>query len=89
VEGGRALFQETTLAGLYRVRGGDFRREIAVNLLNREESNTVPSDQLRFGRRVIASSSGGARSAREIWRWIAFTAVLLLAVEWYVYHRRI
>jgi hypothetical protein len=89
VEGRQAFFNETAHVGLYHVTAGGYRRDVAVNLLNRDESNTQPRDKLLFGHRIIASGAAGARSAREIWRWLALSAILLLALEWYAYHRRI
>jgi von Willebrand factor type A domain/Aerotolerance regulator N-terminal len=89
VEGRRAYFNETSHVGLYRVDGAGFRRDIAVNLLNREESNIQPRDKLAFGHRIITGGSRGARSAREVWRWLGLAATLLLALEWYAYHRRL
>jgi len=29
------------------------------------------------------------RSEREVWKWIALATLMILAVEWWIYHRRI
>lgn len=87
-EGGVALFHATQRRGVYRVEVGRQRRQFAVNLLSPAETDTRPSDRIALGRRTVASGAGGARATRELWRWAAALALLLLALEWWVYHRR-
>jgi Ca-activated chloride channel homolog len=96
-EGRLAYFSDTERRGIYQVEaarpsrgdGGDFRQEFAVNLLNRRESANKPAEQLQFGRRPVTAGTGSVRTAREFWRWLVLLALLVLAIEWWVYHRRI
>ncbi|HEU4751478.1 MAG TPA: hypothetical protein VFU47_00120, partial [Armatimonadota bacterium] len=89
VEGRIAYYGNTERRGVYEVEGAGPKQEFAVNLLSRDESQTQPQDQIRFGRRSLAADAGTVRTAREVWRWLALLAVLVLAVEWWVFHRRI
>lgn len=83
------FFSDTEEAGIYQVRGKNFEREFAVNLLSRDESEVKPQDKLQFGRRPVQAGAGNTRSAHEIWRWIVLLALVVLGVEWWVYHKRI
>lgn len=88
-EGRMLYFSDTEERGVYRVSGNRLRQEFAVNLLSRDESATAPRDKIQFGRRPVLAGSGTTRTAREVWRWLLMLAVLVLGVEWWVYHRRI
>lgn len=61
---------------------------IAVNLLDPNESNLLPAD--------VAPGSGGhaiavasAKTRMEIWWWLVAAALPLLIIEWWVYTRRV
>jgi Ca-activated chloride channel family protein len=88
-EGGTALYDATERRGVYRAEVGGERRAFAVNLLSSAESDTRPSDRIALGRHTVAAGGGATRTTREIWRWGALLALLLLAIEWYIYHRRV
>jgi hypothetical protein len=63
--------------------------QVAVNLLDFNESNVVPVDQPPGGiGETIASGAG--KSRLELWWWIvACCALPLLLIEWWVYTRRV
>ena len=63
--------------------------KIAVNLLDDNESNLLPVDRPPGGTgEAVASTSGKSRF--ELWRWIvAFGAIPLCLLEWWVYTRRV
>ena len=63
--------------------------KIAVNLLDDGESNLVPIDKAPGGTgQTIAMKAG--KSRLELWRWIvAFGAIPLCLLEWWVYTRRV
>ena len=96
------LFADTERLGVYRYKIGslirvsdeekkDFDtlvRGFAVNLLDANESNIEPRTSVRFGTERISTGEEMSQP-REIWKWILILAVLLLMVEWLVYHRRI
>lgn len=88
-EGRVAYFGDTERAGVYRVTAPGFERAFAVNLLSRDESDTRPRDRLQFGRRPVQAGAATTRSAQEVWRWLILAALLVLALEWWVFHRRL
>jgi hypothetical protein len=75
--------------GIYRVRWeGKLQRSFAVNLLDSAESDVIPRPSIDIGDERIAA--GETRSApRDLWKWIALIALILLLVEWYIYNRRV
>ncbi len=63
--------------------------QVAVNLLDFNESNVVPVDQPPggVGDKI---AEGGGKSRLELWWWIVACAALpLLLLEWWVYTRRV
>lgn len=62
---------------------------IAVNLLDENESNTLPADAPP-GRVGTMMAAGTADSRLDLWWWIvACGALPLLMIEWWVYTRRV
>jgi len=63
--------------------------QIAVNLLDANESNLFPADAPP-GSIGTAVASGGGKSRLELWWWlIACAGLPLLMIEWWVYTRRV
>jgi hypothetical protein len=83
------LFGETNKVGVYKVKwDGQEQYGFAVNLLDSRESNLEPRPAIDIGEERIAA--GETHSApREIWKWVALGALLLLLLEWYIYNRRV
>jgi hypothetical protein len=87
---GRFLnFSDTEQAGVYRVDGSRFHAEFAANLLSRDESATLPRDRIQLGNRPLLASTGYVSSWEELWRWLVLVALVVLGLEWWVFHRRI
>ncbi|MDB4945312.1 MAG: hypothetical protein JWP97_4846 [Labilithrix sp.] len=91
--GERAGFYELTGSeGAEPASGGPpaTKGSFAANLLDAEESAIEPAREL-----VIDGKKAGALSAfqigvrREIWIYLLLAAILLTAIEWVTYHRRI
>jgi hypothetical protein len=83
------LFTATGQLGTYRVlRDDGFVRHFAVNLLDPNESNLEPRSILKFGTDEIEAGAQ-RRQPRELWQWIALASLAVLAIEWYVYNRRV
>ena len=61
--------------------------KMAVNLLDSNESNLMPSKQSPGGIGTTVASNGRARV--ELWWWLALLGVPLLLIEWFVYTRRV
>ena len=87
----RTVFRDTTQIGVYTVSiEGEPLGRFTANLLNPQESDLSPP-QLADAPNA-ATNSGGVRSNlpevnREIWTYAAVLALLLLIVEWWVYHQ--
>ena len=64
------------------------RRGFAVNLLDAEESDIRPRDEVKIGDQVLAS--GPTRGTpSDLWPWAALAALVLLVVEWALYYFRV
>ncbi len=89
-EGGRdVVFGETDKAGLYTVARKGVARAVALNLMDPVESAGAVAKELSVGTEKVSGTSSLAPLTRRLWRWFAAVVLLLLAGEWYVYHRRI
>jgi hypothetical protein len=86
VRDGLATLEDTRHVGLYTAR--DAAAQFAASLLSGAESDTRPSDFLSGIRGEIQSSAEIYKSEREIWPWVLFGALAVLAFEWIVYLRR-
>ena len=65
--------------------------QVAVNLLDANESNVLPvADKNKLGVVAEVREGGGGKSRLELWWWIVACAALpLLLIEWWVYTRRV
>jgi len=90
IEADRAVFDATDRAGLYQVRAGNaVHYAFVANLLSQTESKIKPRGEVTIGDRRITGGGAIVNANREIWRHLALLALLILALEWYAYHRRI
>jgi hypothetical protein len=80
--------KDTGASGLYTVEGKGFRAQFAVNMLNREESNTKPRAEITMAGEPVTGARGAVVSNRDLWRWFVIAALCLIALEWAAYHRR-
>lgn len=62
--------------------------QIAVNLLDANESNLLPVSQVPSAQAVVDATRAGT-SRRELWWLLACVALGMLFVEWWVYTRRV
>jgi hypothetical protein len=88
--GARAEFsyKNTDKVGPYRAAWPGGGRRFAVNLLDADESNVVPRDEVRIGAQPLGSGPP-RRQAYDTWKWAALAALVLLGLEWAAYHRRV
>lgn len=86
------FFQDTGELGVYAVNylpGDQVPAEFfAVNLFAPEESNIQPAADIRIGLLAVQPQQENELGNRELWNWLAALALLILFVEWWVYHRR-
>jgi hypothetical protein len=86
VRDGSASFADTLRVGLYEVKDA---RPFAVSLLNESESNTSPRDSIQSRTGEVGGEAESFTAEREAWRWLLLAVLSVLAIEWWVYHRRI
>ncbi len=83
-----SLFDETTEAGFYTVRGGDREWVFAVNLLSRDESDIRPRFQIPAeadpGKQAVSAMG---KTKIDLWPLLALLAALLILAEWYLWVR--
>ena len=86
------LFPNTSTVGVYTVFAGDSKvGRFAVNLLDLKESrgfSSQPVEDRGKSDLVGTPTADHLREVdREIWKYTACLGVLLLLIEWWVYHR--
>jgi hypothetical protein len=93
VKDGRAVFLGQT-AGFYTLTAGEGtdaeQTMFAANMSDPVESEIKPASELRVGQRT-AGAPGGFRAGvrKEIWVYLLALGLLLTALEWLTYHRRV
>ncbi len=83
-----SIFTETDQVGVYTLFADDRQLErFTVNLMDPKESALSHAGTAPLGEVPTAIESGLQPMTQEVWRWFAFTAFLLLLLEWWFYHR--
>jgi len=89
-EAGRdVVYGDTDRCGLYTVTRKKGTQKMALNLLDPQESRGNVEPEIRTVTGQVTAASPVPPVVRPYWRWLALGALLLLLVEWGVYHRRI
>jgi hypothetical protein len=93
IKDGRAVFLGQQ-AGLYSLKASDTGdgepTRFAANLSDPFESNIAPVAQLTIGDKTGGAVSGFEISVkRDIWIYLLAAVLLLTALEWLTYHRRV
>jgi hypothetical protein len=85
-------FNDTAELGVYAV---NFLKEdsqeaefFAVNLFDESESDIRPAASIQIGQKSISAVAEQKLAQRELWPWLAALALVILAIEWWVFHRR-
>jgi hypothetical protein len=81
-------YKSTENVGVYEVTWPGGQRRFAVNLLDADESNVQPRDEIKIGEQRLTAGQA-RRQTYDTWKWIALAALGLLLLEWAVYHRRV
>ena len=86
------IFPETNQLGLYHVslrddEGTRATGSFAVNLFSPMESAIAPAASLDIGQVTAETEHEGDVGQRELWPWLLTVGLIILAVEWWVYHR--
>lgn len=79
---------DTTRQGVYKVQAGTNQFSFAVNLLDAEESDTAPRNEVKLGELARAAATTTRQASLEFWRWLALAGLLVCLFEWWFYHKR-
>ncbi len=92
IEGGTVTFSRTDEIGYYAVNflspDSSTAEYFAVNLFDPAESDIRPRDAIQVGTVSVTSGISNQVGQRELWTWLAALALIVLMIEWQVYHRR-
>ncbi|GIV15500.1 MAG: hypothetical protein KatS3mg022_0935 [Armatimonadota bacterium] len=86
VQDGAAPFEDTLQTGIYRCVDTGYL--FAVNLAQREETDLVVHAHTSQGVSGASASLRKVLARREWWQWLAGVLLVVLVLEWVVYHRR-
>ncbi len=84
---GKAIFDETSLAGIYTAAAPNFNYTFAANLASASESDITPHSLPAAS--FTPSSGHRVPDNRDLVPWIALLALIVLSIEWWVFHRRV
>lgn len=82
------VFGDTAKEGVYHLTVGTNETTFCVNLLDADESNIKPRDELSLGEYTKVTASTAKPANTELWRTLAIIALFVLLFEWWWYHRR-
>jgi hypothetical protein len=89
---GQTLFSETNELGYYAVnfisKDTTKAEYFAVNLFDPAESDLSPQEKLHIGSASITPAVSQQVGLQELWKWLAGFALLVLMIEWQVFHRK-
>lgn len=82
------LVTDTARQGVYRVASGTNALTFAVNLMDGNESNIRPREEIAVGKYAGVQATSLRRANAELWRWLALAGLAVLLFEWWYYHKR-
>ena len=92
LSGSTLTFTDTNELGYYAVNflAGDSStvEYFAINLFDPTESNLSPRETVQVGQSAVTANVSDQIGLRELWRWLALVALIILVIEWQVYHRK-
>ena len=89
VERGELLFDETSVVGFYELKIGEDEEVWAVNLTDAAESQIRTAEEVAdLSEEEEGGLSGAALLHYPPWVYLVLLAILLSAVEWFLYQRR-
>ncbi len=87
----RKIFRNTGETGVYTVKfrmdDGESREHFAVNMMDRREAHIAPAESIRLGSTDIPAAGERQAGQFELWPWFALSALALILIEWWYYHR--
>ena len=89
---GQTLFSQTNELGYYAVnfvsKDSSKAEYFAVNLFDPSESNLQPRETLQIGSTSVTPTISEQVGLKELWKWFAGLALIILMIEWQVFHRK-
>ncbi len=89
---GQTLFSQTNELGYYAVnfmsKESTKVEYFAVNLFDKSESELHPREKLQIGSATVAPAASQQIGLQELWKWLAGFALIVLMIEWQVFHRK-
>jgi hypothetical protein len=82
------VFGDTLREGVYQLHAGTNDTKFCVALLDADESNLQPRNELKFGEFTRVTATTVQRTNKELWRTLAAIGLAVLLFEWWWYHRR-
>ncbi|MBL9171633.1 MAG: VWA domain-containing protein [Verrucomicrobiales bacterium] len=82
------LYGATQHQGPYQIRTGTNLVTFCVNLLDAEETRTMPQETLPIGKYAGVASNVTQVAGKELWRWLAAFALGVVLFEWWFFHKR-
>lgn len=67
---------------------GEKNSEIGVSLLNRKESSLQGISKISFNELAVSADYKQVKSAKSLWKVLAFLALVMLLVEWWFFNRK-
>ena len=86
------VFVDTEASGVYEVRPKgeqEVDQLVAVNLLDRRESNLSVAEKMELGYVEIEGTRARVPARREYWPWLVCLVIVILMIEWLIYNRRV
>ena len=69
--------------------GSRVTRFYAANLLNADESDIRPADELGLADRVVQARQSTAGRLLELWPFVVLGALVIMLLEWWVYNKKV
>ena len=86
---GSVEFVDSDQPGSYRVTANEKLVDLfSINLFSRQESRVIPRDTFDIGYETV-ETAGTIDTRKEYWRIVLIGTLGILAVEWWLYNRRI
>jgi len=82
------MVADVAKTGVYQLAVGTNNLTFCVNLLDANESNNGPRDELPFGQYAKVTATRLKQAHAELWRYLALIGFAVLLFEWWWYHKR-
>ena len=82
------LVTDTLKQGAYHLKAGTNHVTFCVNLLDADESNIKPRDELPLGKYDTVTATTLKQASQQLWRWIVLAGLAILMFEGWWYHKR-